>query len=216
MRIISNSKIINAWFFKITDYADELIEGLDKIDWPEKTKMIQKNWIGRSYGAEITFPVIDLEDEIKVFTTRPDTLMGVTYLVLAPEHPLVDKITKSEYKSSVNEYREATLKKTEIERLSTAKEKNGVFTGAYVNHPLKNEKLPVWISDYVLSSYGTGAVMAVPAHDERDFEFANKYKLPIQQVIRTKEDTLPYTEYECCVIAANIMIWILIMLLMKY
>ncbi len=188
-------KSLMQWFFKITDYADELIEGLDKIDWPEKTKMIQKNWIGRSYGAEITFPVIDLEDEIKVFTTRPDTLMGVTYLVLAPEHPLVDKITKSEYKSSVNEYREATLKKTEIERLSTAKEKNGVFTGAYVNHPLKNEKLPVWISDYVLSSYGTGAVMAVPAHDERDFEFANKYKLPIQQVIRTKEDTLPYTEY---------------------
>jgi len=183
-------KSLTQWFFKITDYADELLDGLNKLDWPEKTKMIQKNWIGKSRGAEITFPFDNSNKSLIVFTTRPDTLMGVTYVVLAPDHPFVDEITKGEYKDSVREYQKATLQKTEIERLSTAKEKTGVFTGAYVKHPLKDVNIPVWISDY-----GTGAVMAVPAHDERDFQFANKYFLPIQQVIGEEGDDLPLTNY---------------------
>lgn len=188
-------KSLMQWFFKITKYADELIEGLGQIDWPEKTKMIQKNWIGKSNGAEISFPILESKNEIQVFTTRPDTLMGVTYVVLAPENPLVDQIIKSEYKNVIQAYRETTLQKTEIERLSTAKEKTGVFTGAFVKHPLKDENIPVWVSDYVLLSYGTGAVMAVPAHDERDYKFAKKFNLPIRQVIETKGLELPYIEH---------------------
>jgi leucyl-tRNA synthetase len=176
-------KNLYQWFFKITDYAEELLEGLNKINWPEKTKIMQRNWIGKSEGAEVTFKVENSDDEIKVFTTRPDTLYGVTYVVLAPEHPLVDKITTDEYKTSVEQYRDSIKSLTEIERTSTVKEKTGVFTGAYAINPVNNEKVPVWIADYALITYGTGCVMAVPAHDERDFEFAKKFNLPIKKVI---------------------------------
>jgi len=176
-------KNLYQWFFKITDYAEELLQGLDKINWPEKTKLMQRNWIGKSEGAEVTFKVENSDDEIKVFTTRPDTLFGVTYVVLAPEHPLVDKITTNEQKKSVDEYRSFVQTLTEIERTSTVKEKTGVFTGSYAINPVNNERIPIWIADYVLITYGTGCVMAVPAHDERDFEFAKKFNLPIKKVI---------------------------------
>lgn len=176
-------KNLYQWFFKITDYAEELLQGLEKINWPEKTKVMQRNWIGKSEGAEVVFKVDNSDEIIKVFTTRPDTLFGVTYVVLAPEHPLVDKITKNEYKKAVDDYRDSIKTLTEIERTSTVKEKTGVFTGAFAINPVNNEKVPVWIADYVLITYGTGCVMAVPAHDERDFEFAKKFNLPIKKVI---------------------------------
>jgi len=191
-------KNLTQWFFKITAYADELIEKLDELDWPEKTKKIQINWIGRSEGAEIEFKVSGSDQSFKVFTTRADTLYGVTYVVLAPEHDLVDVITTPECRAKVEEYREYAKKQTEIERMSTVKEKTGVFTGAYAVHPITGEKVPIWIADYVLASYGTGCVMAVPAHDERDYEFATKYNLPIKRVIKGAEgvdDKLPFTEY---------------------
>ncbi|MEP0860545.1 MAG: leucine--tRNA ligase [Ignavibacterium sp.] len=176
-------KNLYQWFFKITDYAEELLQGLDKINWPEKTKTMQRNWIGKSEGAEVNFKVVGSDDEIRVFTTRPDTLFGVTYVVLAPEHPLVDKITKDELRKTVEDYRDSIKSLTEIERTSTVKEKTGVPTGAFAINPVNGEKVPVWIADYALITYGTGAVMAVPAHDERDFEFATKFNLPIKKVI---------------------------------
>ncbi len=176
-------KNLYQWFFKITDYAEELLDGHNKIDWPHETILKQQNWIGKSEGAEVTFKVVGSDEIIKVFTTRPDTLFGVTYVVLAPEHPLVDKITKPEFKADVDEYRESTKKLTEIERTSTVKEKTGVPTGSYAINPVNGEKIPVWIADYALITYGTGCVMAVPAHDERDFEFATKFNLPITKVI---------------------------------
>lgn len=176
-------KNLTQWFFKITEYADELLDGLNKIDWPEKTKAIQRNWIGKSVGTEIRFSLDGREEEFTVFTTRPDTLFGVTYVVLAPEHELVDKITTDEWKGKVEEYKKEVQTLSEIERTSTAKEKTGVFTGAFAVNPINGEKVPVWIADYVLATYGTGAVMAVPGHDERDFEFAKKFNLPIRKVI---------------------------------
>lgn len=176
-------KNLYQWFFKITDYAEELLQGLDTINWPEKTKTMQRNWIGKSEGAEVIFKVDGTDDEIKVFTTRPDTLFGVTYVVLAPEHPLVDKITKDDFRKVVEDYRDSIKSLTEIERTSTVKEKTGVPTGAFAINPVNGEKVPVWIADYALITYGTGAVMAVPAHDERDFEFASKFNLPIRKVI---------------------------------
>ncbi len=176
-------KDLEQWFFKITDYAEKLLEGHQKIDWPEKTILMQKNWIGKSIGASIKFPVADREEVIEVFTTRPDTTFGVTYMVLAPEHPLVEKLTTPEQEAAVQDYVTQTRKTKEIDRLSTEREKTGVFTGSYCINPVNNEKVPVWIADYVLVTYGTGAVMAVPAHDERDFAFARKYNLPIKEVI---------------------------------
>lgn len=175
-------KKMNQWFFKITDFAEDLINGLDKLDWPESTKEMQKNWIGRSEGAEIQFSIANSQLSIKVFTTRPDTLFGATYMVLAPEHELVMGIVSKEQKKKVEKYVADARKKSALDRTAT-KEKNGVFTGAYAINPGNNEKIPIWIADYVLANYGFGAVMAVPAHDERDFEFAVKYKLPITQVI---------------------------------
>jgi leucyl-tRNA synthetase len=171
------------WFFKTTAYADRLLEDLDLIDWPEETKTKQRNWIGRSVGAEVEFKVDGSDEVIKVFTTRPDTLFGVTYVTLAPEHPLVAKLTKPQYKISVEKYVEQTAYLTDIDRQSTTKEKSGVFTGSYAINPINGESVPVWIGDYVLVTYGTGCVMAVPGHDERDFEFANKFNLPIRKVI---------------------------------
>jgi len=186
-------KELTQWFFKITDYAEDLLKGHEIIDWPEKTISMQKNWIGKSVGAELDF---DVEGhKIPVFTTRPDTLFGVTYIVFAPEHPIVKQITKPEYKEKVEQYLASTLEETDIERLSTTRKKTGVFTGAYAINPINGEKIPVWISDYVLYSYGTGAVMAVPAHDQRDFEFATKFNLKIRKVILEK-GTKPEDELE--------------------
>ncbi len=186
------------WFFKITDYAEELLQDLKTLDWPESTKKVQINWIGKSEGSEIKFTTEDNKHEITVFTTRADTLCGVTYIVVAPESNLVQEITTEECKENVQNYIKETSKLSEIERLSTEKEKTGVFTGAYAINPINGEKVPIWIADYVLEDYGTGAVMAVPAHDTRDYAFAKKYNLPIKQVVESKDGTqveLPYTEY---------------------
>lgn len=171
------------WFFKTTAYADRLLDDLDLIDWPEETKTKQRNWIGRSVGAEVEFKVEGSDEVIKVFTTRPDTLFGVTYVTLAPEHPLVEKLTKPEYKAVVEKYVEQTAHLTEIDRQSTTKEKSGAPTGSFAINPVNGERVPIWIGDYVLLTYGTGCVMAVPGHDERDFEFAKKFGLPIRKVI---------------------------------
>jgi len=176
-------KNLTQWFFKITEYAEELLSGLETIHWPEKTKLMQRNWIGKSVGAEIHFKVENSNETISVFTTRPDTLFGVTYVVLAPEHSLVDKLVTVENKKAVDGYRDQTRKLTEIERTSTVKEKTGVPIGAYAINPVNGERIPIWIADYALLTYGTGCVMAVPAHDERDFEFATKFALPIRKVI---------------------------------
>ncbi len=189
-------KNLTQWFFKITDYAEELLNDLDKLDWPEKTKLMQKHWIGKSTGGEIEF---DMEKggSFRVFTTRADTLFGVSYVVLAPEHPLVNQITTEEQKEAVEAYKKQAQTVSEIERQSTTREKSGVFTGAYAINPINGKKVPIWIADYVLYSYGTGAVMGVPSHDERDFAFANKYGLNVTRVIKSKDgspDELPFTE----------------------
>jgi len=176
-------KPLTQWFWNILKYADKLVDNLDTLEWPERTKLVQRNWIGRSEGAEISFMIDGSDDVITVFTTRPDTLFGVTYVVLAPEHVLVEKITPKEHWGAVHAYREDVKKKTELERTDLNKNKTGVATGAFVLHPVTNEKLPVWIADYALVNYGTGAVMAVPAHDERDHEFAKTFGLPIVTVM---------------------------------
>lgn len=195
---IVEQRKMSQWFFKITDYAEELLRDHDKLDWPERTKAIQKNWIGRSTGTEVSFNVVDSDEKITVFTTRVDTLMGLSYVVLAPESELALKLTTPEQKDAVEAYIKEAMKKNEIERSSTSAEyeKTGVFTGSYAVHPLTGKTVQVWISDYVIASYGTGAVMAVPAHDERDFEFATKFGLPISRVITAGEgdETLPYCE----------------------
>ncbi|MGO4890054.1 leucine--tRNA ligase [Anaerobacillus sp. MEB173] len=171
------------WILKITEYADRLLEDLEELDWPESIKDMQRNWIGRSEGAEVVFDVDGHDEKITVFTTRPDTLFGATYAVLAPEHKLVDKIATAEQKEAVEAYKKKVATKSDLERTELAKEKTGVFTGAYVINPVSNEKLPIWIADYVLVSYGSGAIMAVPAHDERDYEFAKTFDLPITEVV---------------------------------
>ncbi|MBY6273017.1 MAG: leucine--tRNA ligase [Caldibacillus debilis] len=176
-------KPMKQWMLKITEYADRLLEDLEELDWPESIKEMQRNWIGRSEGAEITFKIDGSEHTFTVFTTRPDTLFGATYAVLAPEHPLVKKITTKEQMPKVEAYLEEVQSKSDLERTDLAKEKTGVFTGAYAINPANGEKIPVWIADYVLMSYGTGAIMAVPAHDERDYEFAKKFGLPIKEVV---------------------------------
>jgi leucyl-tRNA synthetase len=176
---------LEQWLFRTTRYADELMEHVG-IDWPERIKIMQRNWVGKSYGTEISFgldhPGVEAK-EIRIFTTRPDTIFGVTFFVMAPEHPLVASLTTPEHRAEVHGYVERSRRLTEIERLSTEKEKDGVFTGAYVTNRVNGEKVPIWIADYVLASYGTGAVMAVPAHDERDFAFAKRYAIPIKVVI---------------------------------
>ncbi|WP_046214685.1 leucine--tRNA ligase [Paenibacillus wulumuqiensis] len=171
------------WMLKITEYADRLLEDLDELDWAESIKDMQRNWIGKSKGAEVTFQVENTEEEIRVFTTRPDTLFGATYCVLAPEHPLVEKVTTAEQQEAVKAYQEKASHKSDLERTDLNKDKSGVFTGAYAVNPANGEKLPIWIADYVLAAYGTGAIMAVPAHDTRDWEFAQKFELPIIEVV---------------------------------
>lgn len=181
-------KAMNQWFFKITDYADSLLEEIPSLDWPDKIKTAQTNWIGRSQGAEIEFAVDGSDDIITVFSTRPDTLFGASFVVLAPEHELVKQLAIGDAKESVDEYVAAAVKKSDIERMSDVKDKTGVFTGSYVINPVTGDKLPIWVADYVLSGYGTGAVMAVPAHDERDYVFAEKFDLPIVEVIEKPQD----------------------------
>lgn len=176
-------KDLTQWFFRITAYADRLLEGHDKLDWPAKTITMQKNWIGRSEGTEIVFIEEKTGERIPVFTTRADTLLGVTYMVLAPEHPFVEKFTTDKYWQKVKQYQQQARKVTEIDRLSVVREKTGKFIGAYCINPINGDKVPIWIADYVLMTYGTGAVMAVPGHDQRDYEFAKKFKLPIKPVI---------------------------------
>ncbi|MFH0766358.1 MAG: leucine--tRNA ligase [Calditrichota bacterium] len=175
---------LEQWFFRITDFADALLAGLKSLDWPEATKAMQRHWIGRSEGTEIVFPIVGHDARMNVFTTRADTLFGVTYVVLAPEHELVFKICAAERRGEVEQYLNEVRSKSDIERLNQEREKTGVFTGAYAINPATQEKVPIWISDYVLASYGSGAVMAVPGHDQRDFEFAQKFKLPVRWVIR--------------------------------
>ena len=168
---------------KITEYADRLLEDLDDLDWPESLKDMQRNWIGRSEGASINFDVENSNAQIEVFTTRPDTTYGTTFLVLSPEHELVDEITTDDKKEAIKQYQEEAAKKSDLERTGLSKEKSGVFTGAYAINPLSGEKAQIWIADYVLSTYGTGAVMAVPSGDQRDYEFAKAFDLPIVEVI---------------------------------
>ncbi len=181
-------KNLTQWFLKITDYVEELLSGLDKINWPEKTKLMQRNWIGKSVGAEIVFSVEGSDEKIKVFTTRPDTVFGVTYVVLAPEHPLVDKLTNTENKNKVEAYLDSIKSLTEIERTSTVKEKTGVPIGANAINPANGKEIPIWIADYALLTYGTGCVMAVPGQDERDWEFATKFNLPIIRTVEPPKD----------------------------
>ena len=171
------------WMLKITDYAESLLSGLDDLDWPESVKELQRNWIGKSEGCEVNFKLTDLNDNITVYTTRPDTLFGATYMVLAPEHPLVDKLVVENQISNVNDYKKLSSLKSDFDRGEMNKEKTGVPLGAYAINPVNNQKIPIWIADYVLMSYGTGAIMAVPAHDERDYEFAKKFNLPIKEVV---------------------------------
>ncbi|NLM00148.1 MAG: leucine--tRNA ligase [Treponema sp.] len=186
-------KTIRQWILKITEYADRLAEDLDSLDWPESVKLMQRNWIGKSEGAEVIFHIANkegkaTEDFLTVYTTRCDTLFGATYMVISPEHNLVSKLTTAEQKNAVNSYIEAASKKSDLERTDLAKDKTGVFSGSYAINPVNGKNIPIWIADYVLISYGTGAIMAVPAHDERDWEFAKKFDLPIVEVLKSNID----------------------------
>ena len=176
------------WMLKITEYAERLLNDLDDLDWPESTKEMQRNWIGKSIGAEIEFQLEEHPDKLRVFTTRPDTIYGATYMVLAPEHYLVDEITTAEQKEAVEKYKQAAASKSDLERQELTKEKTGVFTGAYATNPVSGERVPIWIADYVLAHYGTGAIMAVPGEDERDWEFAEKFGLPIIRTVQPPAD----------------------------
>ena len=181
-------KNIRQWILKITAYADKLLEDLDTLDWPESVKAMQRNWIGRSEGAAVFFQLEKFDEKLEVYTTRCDTLFGATYMVIAPEHPLVGKLTTPEQKEAVEAYLDATKHKSDLERTDLAKDKTGVFSGSYAINPVNGKKIPIWIADYVLISYGTGAIMAVPAHDDRDWEFAKKFSLPIIEVLKSKVD----------------------------
>ncbi|MGL4498672.1 MAG: leucine--tRNA ligase, partial [Planktothrix sp.] len=181
---IVEQKLLRQWFLKITDYANELLNDLEHLDgWPERVKLMQANWIGQSIGAQLEFPIIGLDENIAVFTTRPDTVYGVSYLVLAPEHPLVAQVTTPEQKAAVEAFIQEVKNESQTDRTSEDKPKRGVPTGGKVLNPFNEEEIPIWIADYVLYGYGTGAVMGVPAHDVRDFQFATQYDLPIKQVI---------------------------------
>ncbi|MDT4762744.1 leucine--tRNA ligase [Sphaerochaeta sp. PS] len=181
-------KNIRQWVLKITDYADKLLSDLDSLDWPESVKLMQRNWIGRSEGASVFFRLEDSDDQLEVYTTRADTLFGATYMVVSPEHPLLGQLTKESQKASVAAYIDAAAHKSDLERTDLAKDKTGVFTGSYAINPVNGKRIPIWVADYVLISYGTGAIMAVPAHDTRDWEFAKKFDLPIIEVLKSEID----------------------------
>jgi len=189
-------KRIRQWVLKITDYAERLLKDLDLLDWSDAIKAMQANWIGKSHGANVDFGVDGHDDKIKVYTTRPDTLFGATYMVLAPEHPLVSRITTTDYKDAVIQYQKAAARKSDLQRTDLTKEKTGRFTGAYAINPVNHARIPIWVSDYVLMSYGTGAIMAVPGHDTRDFEFATRFNLPIVQVVSKDGRLYDLTEAE--------------------
>jgi len=180
---------LRQWMLRITAFAERLLEGLDGLDWPEGIKLLQRNWIGRSEGALVKFQIENAPCEVEVFTTRPDTLFGATYMILAPEHPLVAAITTPDQREDVEKYKASVASKSDLDRTELNKEKSGVFTGAFAINPVNGDKIPVWIADYVLMGYGTGAIMAVPAHDERDFEFATKFQLPIREVVKKEGST---------------------------
>ena len=201
-------KRLSQWYLKITDYADRLLKDLDNLPgWPEKVKLMQKNWIGRSTGAEVTFEIENFEKKLQIYTTRPDTLFGVTYMVLAPEHPFVPELTDgTEYEAAVKAYQEECQHKSEIERTSLSKEKTGVFTGCYGINPVNGKKVPIFISDYVMMDYGTGAIMAVPAHDQRDFEFAKKFDLDIVPVVDTQNPEIDINNLTEAFVAEGTMI----------
>jgi leucyl-tRNA synthetase len=183
-------KLLKQWFLKITDYADELLQDLDKLPgWPERVRLMQENWIGKSTGAKVVFTT-EQGDDLEVFTTRPDTLWGATFMVLSPEHPLVEKLTTAEQKEAIATYQAEAAAKSDIDRTDEGKEKTGVWTGSYAINPVNDAKIPIWIADYVLMGYGTGAIMAVPAHDQRDFEFARKFNLEVRVVVQPEGDTL--------------------------
>ena len=182
-------KPMKQWMFRITQYAEQLLDGLEKLDWPEGIKEMQRNWIGKSTGANVLFQMSGSNEKIEVYTTRPDTLFGATYMVLSPEHKLVRTITADSHREEVEAYIEKSSKMSDLERTSLNKEKTGAFTGGYAINPVNGKRIPVWIADYVLASYGTGAIMAVPAHDERDFEFAVKFNIPINCVIKPDEES---------------------------
>jgi|AntAceMinimDraft_18_1070375.scaffolds.fasta_scaffold00947_4 leucyl-tRNA synthetase len=197
---IVTKKNIKQWVLKITDYAEKLLDGLDKLDWPEQIKEMQRNWIGKSQGADIVFSVDDSKLEVKIFTTRPDTIFGATFMVLSPEHELVGKITTPDKLEDVKKYQEETKKKLDIERQMEDKEKTGVFIGAYAINPATKEKIPIYIADYVLPHYGYGAIMGVPSHDERDYGFAKKFNLPIKKIElnKTIKQTIKWLEKKAC------------------
>src|SRR5207253_7972732 len=186
-------RFLDQWFFRITDFAERLLANLDHIDWSSSTVLLQKNWIGRSEGAELIFETPSGK-KIPVFTTRPDTVFGATYLVLAPEHPLVDDLTAVEQRSAVKAYQREVQSKDIVSRRVGDKTKTGVFIGSYARNPATGEAIPIWIADYVLMEYGTGAIMAVPAHDKRDFEFAAAFKLPVRRVVQADEPLPSVTE----------------------
>ena len=186
------------WMLRITAFADRLLDELDDLDWPQGIKLLQRNWIGRSEGAEIEFPIVGIDESVRVFTTRHDTIYGANYMVLAPEHPLVDRLTMGDCKAAVTKYREQVAAKSDLERTDLAKEKTGVFIGAYAINPVNQEKIPIWIADYALMGYGTGAVMGVPGHDERDLEFARKFEMTVMPVVqapgKTPEESIGFLE----------------------
>ncbi|MBQ2747536.1 MAG: leucine--tRNA ligase [Firmicutes bacterium] len=205
---VVGKKSLSQWYLKITDYADRLLDNLEILEgWPQKVKTMQKNWIGRSTGAEVDFEIKDFDEKLRIFTTRPDTLYGVTYMVMSPEHPFIDKlVTGTEFEAAVREYQDKVEKMTDIERTSTTNEKTGVFIGRYCINPVNGKEVPIYISDYVLMDYGTGAIMAVPAHDERDFDFAKKFDLEIIPVIQPEDPSIDINNLEAAFVAEGKMI----------
>ncbi|MBQ4504296.1 MAG: leucine--tRNA ligase, partial [Firmicutes bacterium] len=201
-------KNLSQWYLKITDYADRLLDNLDTLDgWPNKVKMMQRNWIGRSYGAEVDFDIKDDDRKLRIFTTRCDTLFGVTYMVMSPAHPYVNSLVEgTEYEAAVKEYQDKVQKMTDIERTSTTNEKTGVFIGRYAVNPLNGKEVPIFISDYVLMGYGTGAIMAVPAHDQRDFDFAKAFNLDIIPVVDPQNPEIDLYDLKEAFVAEGTMI----------
>ena len=197
-------KPMRQWMFRITDYAESLLSGLDDLDWPESVKDLQRNWIGKSEGVKVKFKLANLNQEIIAYTTRPDTLFGATYIVLSPENPLIDKIVSEDCKSEVDEYRKLASTKSDFERGEVNKDKTGVFIGSFAINPVNNKEIPIWIADYVLMSYGTGAIMAVPGHDDRDYDFAKKFNLPIVEVVEGGNlEEQAFTGYEGVIINSS-------------
>ena len=207
-KAVVGKKNLSQWYLKITDYADRLLDNLDKLDgWPNKVKMMQKNWIGRSYGAEVDFDIKGDDRKLRIFTTRCDTLFGVTYMVMSPEHPYVNSLVEgTEYEAAVKEYQDKVQKMTDIERTSTTNEKTGVFIGRYAVNPLNGKEVPIFISDYVLMGYGTGAIMAVPAHDQRDFDFAKAFNLDIIPVVDPQNPEIDLYDLKEAFVAEGTMI----------